>query len=588
MDTLFENGLNQVLEFDECEQTNFKNNVHCFKILEDLQSLRKSEVLCDIRIEADDGKIVFAHKNVLMASSPYFCGMFSNFYESNKDVVNIRELDSTVLQLLVDYIYTGEIMVTKENVQVLLPAGNLLQLDFVNHACTAFLQKQLDASNCLGIRAFADLHNCTELLSRSEALIKKEFLEVIKSDEFLSLSSEEVVKLISCSDINAPSEEKIFDCVVKWVKHDLDLRKDFLPELMEHVRLPLLASRPGILFSIVNEPLLKNSQKCNDYVSEALRFNPQTSVQHFDISKMIRCQPRQFGGSQKVILMFNWSDTFPKCYTEWYDPVTQLRKNAPEISDFHEMAGLGVMKNKFVFALGGVNRSCSQSVRMLDVSSQSPCWIPIVNMLVCRKLPGVGVLDNCIYAVGGYDGISSLNSVEVFNVTYQKWRMVSSMTIVRRNLGVGVLNNRLYAVGGANGTFMFKSVECYDPSINKWTPVSDMSVCRSGVGVGVLDGVMYAIGGFNGSVDLKSAEIYRPCDGVWSSISDMHFSRYRPGVVALNGLLYVIGGEPEESIHHTVEIYNPHTNTWTLKILSSRGRIYGGVVVDKPPMFLTN
>jgi len=97
--------------------------------------------------------------------------------------------------------------------------------------------------------------------------------------------------------------------------------------------------------------------------------------------------------------MFNWSDTFPKCYTELYDPVTQLRKNAPEISDFHEMAGLGVIKNKFVFALGGVNRSCSQSVRMLDVSSQSPCWIPIVNMLVCRKFPGVGVLDNCIYAV---------------------------------------------------------------------------------------------------------------------------------------------------------------------------------------------
>ena len=44
--------------------------------------------------------------------------MFSNFDESNKDIVNIRELDSTILLLLVDYIYTGEIMVTKENVQV--------------------------------------------------------------------------------------------------------------------------------------------------------------------------------------------------------------------------------------------------------------------------------------------------------------------------------------------------------------------------------------------------------------------------------------------------------------------------------------
>jgi len=44
--------------------------------------------------------------------------MFSNFDESNKDLINIKELDSTILRLLVDYIYTGEILITKENVQV--------------------------------------------------------------------------------------------------------------------------------------------------------------------------------------------------------------------------------------------------------------------------------------------------------------------------------------------------------------------------------------------------------------------------------------------------------------------------------------
>jgi len=41
---------------------------------------------------------------------------------------------------------------------------------------------------------------------------------------------------------------------------------------------------------------------------------------------------------------------------------------------------------------------------------------------------------------------SPLNSVEVFDISIQKWRMVSSMAIARYNLGVGILNNRLYAV----------------------------------------------------------------------------------------------------------------------------------------------
>lgn len=55
-----------------------------------------------------------------MAGSPYLCTMSSNIDETNKDLGNIRVLDSTVLHLLVDYINNGGIMVAKENVQVWL------------------------------------------------------------------------------------------------------------------------------------------------------------------------------------------------------------------------------------------------------------------------------------------------------------------------------------------------------------------------------------------------------------------------------------------------------------------------------------
>ncbi|XP_016660955.1 ring canal kelch homolog isoform X1 [Acyrthosiphon pisum] len=564
-----ENNLKQVLKSNGCESTNFRNDSHSVRILEDLQSLRRNEVLCDVRFETDDGCTTFGHKNVLMAASPYFRAMFSNFEESNKDLVTIRELDSTILQLLVDYIYTGEIMVTKENVQ----------LNYVNGVCAEFLQKQLNQSNCLGIRAFADLHNCTGLLSISEAYIKQYFLEVAKGEEFLSLSSEDLVKLISSNDLAVPFEEKVFECVIKWVKHDSDHRIDILPKLMEHVRLPLLD--PDILFNIYKEPLLNISPKCKDYIIEALHFNHQKSVQHFKIPKKIRFKPRQFDGFKKVILMFNQrSDTSPKCYTEWYDPATKLREKAPGLNDDRRLAGFGLLRDQFVFVMGGVNVSSSKSVSMLDVSLQSPSWIPMVDMLVSRKELGVGALDDCIYAVGGYDGNSALKSVEVFDVSTQKWRMVSNMTIDRRKLGVGVLNNRLYAVGGYHSKNL-KSVEYYDPTLDIWTPVAEMSECRQGVGVGVLDGLMYAIGGYDGKY-LKSVEVYRPSDGVWSSVAEMKICRFLPGVAVLNGLLYVFGGE-KESIVDTVEIYNPKTNTWTLERLSRNGvQIYGGVVVDRP------
>ena len=97
--------------------------------------------------------------------------------------------------------------------------------------------------------------------------------------------------------------------------------------------------------------------------------------------------------------MFNRSDTSPKCYTEWYDPATKLREKAPGIDDCRKLAGIGVIREQFVFSAGGVNNSCSQSVSMLDVSLKSPSWVPMADMVVERRRLGVGVLDDCIYAV---------------------------------------------------------------------------------------------------------------------------------------------------------------------------------------------
>ena len=54
------------------------------------------------------------------------------------------------------------------NLQILLPAANLLQIIDVKEACCDFLVTQLHPSNCLGIRAFADLHCCVDLLNLAD------------------------------------------------------------------------------------------------------------------------------------------------------------------------------------------------------------------------------------------------------------------------------------------------------------------------------------------------------------------------------------------------------------------------------------
>lgn len=67
-------------------------------------------------------------------------------------------------------------------------------------------------------------------------------------------------------------------------------------------------------------------------------------------------------------------------------------------------------------------------------------------MLLC-------ILDK-LYIVGGSDGTHSLATTEVFDWDEQTWTPGPVMATPRANVGVAVINNRLYAVGGFSGTYI--------------------------------------------------------------------------------------------------------------------------------------
>jgi len=56
--------------------------------------------------------------------------MFSSFGESNKDLVIIKKIDFPILNILIDFIYTGKIIITQENVQV--QCINIFELLYIN------------------------------------------------------------------------------------------------------------------------------------------------------------------------------------------------------------------------------------------------------------------------------------------------------------------------------------------------------------------------------------------------------------------------------------------------------------------------
>lgn len=52
--------------------------------------------------------------------------------ESRQTEINLHDVDECAMELLIDYCYTSRIIVDEKNVQVLLPAACLLQVNSFN------------------------------------------------------------------------------------------------------------------------------------------------------------------------------------------------------------------------------------------------------------------------------------------------------------------------------------------------------------------------------------------------------------------------------------------------------------------------
>lgn len=177
------------------EKSNVEQHVHSPKnhfseVFKTLSTLYNQKELCDVVLRA--GSVQFhVHKVILVACSQYFAAMFrSGMTEAQKGEVVLHNIDPTALEDILELFYTGKITLNSDNVQSLLSAASLFQIDHLREACSNFLRHQLSPGNCLGIKAFAEAHGCQSLAEAAQRHALARFGEVSQEEEFLSLSIE--------------------------------------------------------------------------------------------------------------------------------------------------------------------------------------------------------------------------------------------------------------------------------------------------------------------------------------------------------------------------------------------------------------
>lgn len=245
---------------------------HPAQLLSGLRDLQNRTQFCDVIISVD-GQEFPCHKVVLSAFSQYFRAMFGGgLAESQQRKVSLNGVEPAMVQTLIDYGYTSEVVITRQNVQSLLSAANLLEIIPVKEACCLYLEKNMDELNCVGIHCFAELHACSELQQKSKVYILHHFQSVWQHEEFLELTKVKLVEILSDDDLNIDNEEIVYHAAVRWLDHDVGNRRNGFESVLECVRLPLVSCY-FIHDHVESHEVIKCSQACQKLVKEAKDFH---------------------------------------------------------------------------------------------------------------------------------------------------------------------------------------------------------------------------------------------------------------------------------------------------------------------------
>eukprot|EP00794_Sanderia_malayensis_P009247 gene9247-10224_t len=550
-------------------------NSHASRVLMLMNEHRKScSKLCDVELTTSDLKIS-AHRSVLSACSPYFLAMFNGeLIESKQKIIQMRDVQSDMLELLVDFAYTGNLDVNEDNAQPLLSTASQINFPEVREICCKFLETQLDSNNCLGIRNFGETHGCMRFLEEVDKFVIDHFSEVTQSEEFNLMCHELLLKCLASDELKINNEKEVYESVLKWVKFDSNGRGHLLTQLLKHIRMPLLPVK-YLLEEVDKEPLIRTNHERRDLLDEAKNYHLLPD-QHVNF----RCErtiPRKstvgtlfaVGGKEAGETITTKVECFSTRTNQW-ESITPL--NVPR----HQ---LGVAElNGHLYAVGG-----SDGVVRLETvevyNRRSDEWKYVKSMNTCRSGVGVCTAGGALFGFGGYNGRICLNSVERYDPDADVWHYVAPMNVTRSFPGVAVLGGRIYSVGGNDGSSFLSSCEVFDPLANKWSFVAPMNKPRAGLGADILDGVLYVAGGFDGLSRLDSVEMYDPRMNAWLIVSSMQSCRDGLSMKQYGGWLYAVGGIDGPSYLNSVEYYDPKQDKWQEIIQMKSSRAAAGVAV---------
>ncbi|XP_005744298.1 kelch-like protein 41b isoform X2 [Pundamilia nyererei] len=434
-----------------------------------LKELLNENKFVDCHLKVGDRSFP-CHRLIMAACSPYFREIF--FTEDGKEVENTKEVvledvNPSILDMIIQYLYSAEIDLTDDNVQDIIAVANRFQIPSVFTVCVNYLQKKLSLGNCLAIFRMGLVLSCPRLAIAARNYIADRFELLYKEEEFLKLAAHELFAIIGGDSLNVEREELVFEAVMAWVRHDREKRLKVLKDAFNCIR-----------FRLLPEKYFKERVE----TEEIIKADPE-------LQKMIQVIRDAFKGKLPEKPKKNEGE-------EGASKEGGEEEDSPFPGFLNDNRRQGMYARDFILM---INDTAAVGY---DVS-ENECFLAAMSEQVPRNHVSLVTKKNQLYIIGGLFVDEENKDVPLQCYAYlldpfsSDWIALPPMPSPRCLFNIGESENLLFAVAGKDlqSNESLDSVMCYDTEKMRWSETKKLPLKIHGHAVVSHKGLVYSIGG---------------------------------------------------------------------------------------------
>nr|XP_006822874.1 PREDICTED: kelch-like protein 6-like [Saccoglossus kowalevskii] len=489
--------------------------------LDEMNVARKKSKLTDVVLDVG-GTEFPCHKVVLATSCTYFKGMFdSGMKECQQRKISIKAIEATTMGSLLDYFYTGKTTITSCNVQSVLRAANFFQVLTLRDKCAKFLITNMNAETCLDIWQMM-VSLSLSFSEQAKIYVLDHFKLVCKLQQFLELTQEELIELISDEHLAIDRENQAGSAVLDWFHYDEDSRRHYFVEILQHVRLELITSL--YLVKQIGKELSKVTPKTT--LVSKLEGRLTSSDRTFENQK-----PRET--NNVVCFIGAVLDGQKAGDINYFNPINNAWS--------HLTTNTSSLKGSAVVYDNSIVTRVSKGIHTFNMDTRE--WNIEVDELIDgdRDELKMILVDERIYFIGGRFHAYDLN----------KKREVLVEPMLKKVEGTCAVayGGKIYVFGGRYMHYKeTEMIQCYDPNSDTWMHVGDLpeEVPKKDTVAVVFDQFIYLF------KDASTIYVYDPKRYEWLRAipgleTDTYHGRYTATVC--NNKIYIISG--------IISVYDP-------------------------------